>query len=297
MLVTLPRLIFIVRRHTVVAFASFASKHPSYEMRPAPQTAPIMSNASGNSPEPHRHAVNNLFARIASRYDLINDLQSFGLHRLWKRRVVALAGLRPGMRALDLCCGTGDIALAMARKGADVVGLDFNDWMLDLARRKPPQLSGKSGIQAPPVFWMRSDALQLPFRSGSFDVVTAGYALRNLADWEAGLTEIHRVVRPAGRLLILDFGKPDNALWRAVYFGYLRLFVPLLGRILCGDARAYAYILESLKRYPAQRGVAAKMAALGMANLRVINLFGGAMSINCGDRAGTGPNLVTLPER
>jgi demethylmenaquinone methyltransferase/2-methoxy-6-polyprenyl-1,4-benzoquinol methylase len=131
---------------------------------------------------------------------------------------------------------------------------------------------------------VRGDAQRLPFSDNSFDLVTVGYGLRNLASWETGLREMKRVARRGGRLLVLDFGKPDNALWRNLYFGYLRLFVPWLGRIFCGDARAYAYILESLKHYPAQQGVAAEMRAQGLANVRIINLLGGVMSIIYGEK-------------
>ena len=126
--------------------------------------------------------------------------------------------------------------------------------------------------------------MKLPFTDESFDLVTVGYGLRNLARWETGLTEMARVARPGGKLLVLDFGKPDSALWRAIYFGYLRLIVPVFGRLFAGQAYAYAYILESLQHYPAQRGVEAKMRALGLEQVRVINFLGGAMSLNLGVR-------------
>ena len=223
--------------------------------------------------------VNDLFAGIAGRYDLINDVQSLGLHRLWKRRLVRLANPRSGDHALDLCCGTGDIALALARRGADVVGLDFSEPMLAVARLK----NAKCKMQNAKFF--QGDALQLPFPDNSFEIVTVGYGLRNLASLDTGLHEMQRVAKPGGRLLVLDFGKPDHALWRKLYFGYLRLFVPLLGRMFCGNPAAYAYILESLKHYPAQRGVAEKMTALGLKNVRVLNLLGGMMSINTAEKA------------
>jgi demethylmenaquinone methyltransferase/2-methoxy-6-polyprenyl-1,4-benzoquinol methylase len=216
--------------------------------------------------------VQELFARIAPRYDLINDLQSFGLHRYWKRRVVRLARPQPGQRALDLCCGTGDLALALARRGARVAALDFSKQMLDAAQERefripsPPQ--GETHHASPPPCFIRGDALRIPFADNSFNIVTVGYGLRNLASWETGLREMQRVAAPGGCLIVLDFGKPDNALWRSLYFGYLKLFVPWLGRIFCGDAGAYAYILESLKHYPAQHAVAAKMRDLGLVNVQ-----------------------------
>jgi ubiquinone/menaquinone biosynthesis methyltransferase len=238
--------------------------------------------------------VQALFARIASRYDLINDLQSFGLHRYWKRRLLRLAGARPGTRALDLCCGTGDLTLGLARRGAEVVGLDFSAEMLAVARAKAagikpkPQIRGQySSASIPaPLSFLQADAQSLPFPDNSFDIVTVGYGLRNLADLEAGLREMQRVAKPGGRLLALDFGKPDNALWRGIYFGYLKVFVPMLGLTVCGSASAYAYILESLKHYPAQRGVAAKMSELGLANVRIFNLLGGVMAVNYAEKAG-----------
>jgi demethylmenaquinone methyltransferase/2-methoxy-6-polyprenyl-1,4-benzoquinol methylase len=266
-------------------------------------------NKPTGSGEEHAGRVSALFTRIARRYDLINDLQSLGLHRYWKRRVVQLAMIQAGNRALDVCCGTGDLALGLAREGAMVVGLDFSQEMLAIAQAKVRSLeskvrSPKSKVQSPeskvqsPEFkvqsleskvqFVRGDAQNVPFPDNSFDVVTVGYGLRNLTSWEKGLSEMHRVAKPGGRLLVLDFGKPDNAIWRGLYFGYLKLFVPLLGRLFCGDAAAYAYILESLKQYPAQRGVAAKMHELGLNKVQTFNLMGGAMSINYAEKPRNG---------
>ncbi len=225
--------------------------------------------------------VNDLFAAIARRYDLLNDLQSFGLHRRWKRRVVEFAAVQTGDRALDLCCGTGDLALALAQRGAETIGLDFSEAMLEVAERRR-QKSPKSQVSN--LKFLQGDAQQIPFPDQSFDIVTVGYGLRNLTNWEVGLAEMNRVARPGARLVVLDFGKPPNAVWRAVYFAHLKISVPLLGWTFCGNAQAYAYILESLKHYPAQAGVAAKMRELNLANVRVINLLGGAMAINCGGK-------------
>ncbi|MCX6927007.1 MAG: bifunctional demethylmenaquinone methyltransferase/2-methoxy-6-polyprenyl-1,4-benzoquinol methylase UbiE [Verrucomicrobia bacterium] len=232
--------------------------------------------------------VHDLFNRIAPRYDLINDLQSFGLHRYWKRRVIELACPQPGLRALDACCGTGDLALGLARRGAQVTGLDFSRRMLERAAQRQPESQSREperGQDASPApRFIRGDAQHLPFADNSFDIVTVGYGLRNLASWEAGLGEMQRVAKSGGRLVVLDFGKPDNPLWRGLYFGYLKLFVPCLGQIFCGSASAYSYILESLKHYPAQRGVEAKMRELGLVQVRVVNLLGGVMSINYGEK-------------
>jgi len=225
--------------------------------------------------------VNDLFARIARRYDLINDLQSFGLHRSWKRRVVDLARVAAGAKALDLCCGTGDISFALAQRGADVTGLDFSPQMLEVAAARQKKMTNAECRM--PKF-LQGDAQQLPFGENTFDIVTVGYGLRNLTSWQRGLDEMCRVARPGARLIVLDFGKPANPLWRAIYFTHLKMSVPLIGLLFCGDASAYAYILESLKHYPAQLAVAEKMRELKLGNVRVINLLGGAMAINYGEK-------------
>jgi len=249
-----------------------------FDSRPVACQTGRVSNAFYAPGEPRAAKVNDLFAAIARRYDLLNDLQSFGLHRRWKRRVAALAAAAPGTRALDLCCGTGDIAFALARRGAETTGLDFSEKMLEVAAAR----HFKSPISN--LKFIQGDAQQIPFPDNSFDIVTVGYGLRNLASWERGLDEMFRVARPGARLVVLDFGKPPNALWRRIYFTHLKLSVPLIGWLFCGNARAYAYILESLKHYPAQLAVAEKMRVLKLANGRVINLLGGAMAINYGEK-------------
>lgn len=225
--------------------------------------------------EQRAERVNDLFAAIAPRYDLINDLQSFGLHRWWKRRLLQLAAGKPGDSALDLCCGTGDVAFALAAAGAHTTGVDFSAPMLAVAESR----KAKAGYPDNLVF-LEGDALSLPFPDARFDVVTISYGLRNLASVEAGLREMWRVLKPGGRVLVLDFGKPDNAAWRAAYFAYLRIAVPVFGRIFCRNAAAYAYILESLQHYPAQRGVHELLRVLGAADARIVIFLGGVMSIN-----------------
>jgi demethylmenaquinone methyltransferase/2-methoxy-6-polyprenyl-1,4-benzoquinol methylase len=240
-----------------------------------------------HQPGEHRATrVEDLFAIVAPRYDFINDLQSLGLHRRWKRALVKMAGVQPGDRALDVCCGTGDVAFALRESGAEVTALDFSAAMLAVAQlRAPRNCSGglrPPQIAPPPVQFLRGDALRLPFPGESFDVVTVAYGLRNLADWERGLEEMWRVAKSGARLLVLDFGKPANPLWRRFYFAYLKFLVPWFGKILCHDSATHAYIFASLQDYPAQRGVAAKMESLHCAGIQVRNLMGGAMSINFG---------------
>lgn len=255
-----------------------------------------MTNTYYQPGEQRAMKVQELFARIAPRYDLINDLQSFGLHRFWKRRVVSLAHAAKGESALDICCGTGDLTFAFDARGTQAVGLDFSAEMLDVAQKRARALSdhtilNQSGAStAVPSLarrgphFIRADAQRIPFRDASFDMVTVGYGLRNLADWQSGLAEMLRVLRGQGRLLVLDFGKPDNPLWRWAYFTYLRLFVPILGKVFCGSADAYAYILESLKQYPAQHGVASAMQQLGFARVQIVTFMGGVMTINYGEK-------------
>lgn len=220
--------------------------------------------------------VHDLFAVVASRYDLINDLQSFGLHRFWKRRLIHLAHPRRGERILDLCCGTGDIALQLARSGASVVGLDFSAAMLRIAQRR---VTSEVAVE-----WVRGDALRLPFDDEQFEALTIGYGLRNLSYFEAAILEMLRVLKPRGRLLILDFGKPENPVCRWLYFSYLNWFVPLFGKAFCGDPATHRYILESLRHYPAQRGVAALMAEMNCERVRTVNFLGGIMSISYGEK-------------
>ncbi len=236
--------------------------------------------------------VRALFTRIASRYGVMNDLMSFGLHRRWKQKVVGAICDRPiaispagegcsPLQTLDVCCGTGDLTLGLAARGARVVGLDFTPAMLSIAQSRCNTASFPGSI-APTL--IRGDALQLPFASETFDAVTIGFGLRNLADFEGGLREMVRVIKPGGRVVILDFGLPDNRLWRLIYWRFLRMAVPLLGLLVVGDRQAYRYIPASLERYPAQHGIAKLMSQVGFADVRIVNFLGGVSSIHVGDR-------------
>ena len=223
--------------------------------------------------ETRAERVRELFDSIAPRYDLINDLQSFWLHRRWKRRLVQLAEAKPGKRALDLCCGTGDIAFALADNGAKITAIDFSEPMLKIAEKR----KGDADI-----VYKTGDALNTGEPDNHYDCVTIAYGLRNLADFEGGLAEMHRVAKPGGKLLVLDFGKPPSGLVRFWYLGYLKWMVPCFGRIFSKDASAYAYIHESLKDYPAQAGIADTMKKLGCQEMKIHNLMFGTMAINVG---------------
>ena len=245
-----------------------------------------MGNRLYEAGEGRAKRVSDLFAAIAPRYDLINDLQSFGLHRWWKRRLIQLAAVKPGDTALDLCCGTGDVAFALAAAGAHATGMDFSAPMLAVAEGRKSKVQSpksKTGSATEPIF-LQGDALRTAFPDAQFDIVTISYGLRNLASVDEGLREMWRVLKPGGRLLVLDFGKPDNTAWRGAYFAYLRFAVPVFGRLFCKNAEAYAYILESLQHYPAQRGVDERLRALGAVDARIVNFLGGVMSINVAEK-------------
>jgi demethylmenaquinone methyltransferase/2-methoxy-6-polyprenyl-1,4-benzoquinol methylase len=196
--------------------------------------------------------------------------------------MVAAAALQPGDHALDVCCGTGDVTFKLAQTGADTVGFDFSQPMLDVAKGRAAQVPLPAGSGT--VEFQQGDALNLPFADRSFDVVTISYGLRNLADFQRGLRELNRVLKPGGRLLVLDFGKPDFLPWRWVYYQYLERICPLFGKIFCGDGDTHGYILDSLKAYPAQHGVDSGLRELGFTETRIQTFLGGTMTLNIGRR-------------
>ena len=222
--------------------------------------------------------VREMFSRLAERYDLVNDVMSFGMHRKWKREAVRLAldGLPRRQRVLDLCCGTGDMSFLAESRAERVVGADFTLPMLAVARRRARSEGRRARFVA-------ADALRLPFPDGIFDAVTVGYGLRNVADPPAALSEMRRVLAPGGRAVVLDFGKPDNAVADALYQSYLRTMMPAVGWIFHGDPETYLYIPASLERYPAQRGVAQMMRDVGFENARYENRLLGTMGLNIGE--------------
>lgn len=223
------------------------------------------------APESKARYVRRLFDTIADRYDLITVLLSFGRDRRWKDRLLDLARIERGVRALDLACGTGDIAFGAARRGARVTGLDLTMRMLQIARRK----RAPGALQ-----FVAGDMCTLPFRSGAFDLVTTGYGIRNLSRIEPALDEIGRVLRPGGLFLSLDFNRPANPLVRAVYLGYLTVVGAALGWVLHRDPDTYRYIPASIARYPGAAGVSALLEGAGFEQCRVLPLLGGLMAIN-----------------
>lgn len=230
-----------------------------------------------DTPEHKRAHVRRLFATIAERYDLITVLLSYGRDRHWKQRLVRLAGVGPGERALDVAAGTGDITILLHEHGARAVGLDITHRMLEIAREK------SAGARGSPAF-ITGDMMALPFQSASFAIVTTGYGLRNVPALAPAIREMARVLRPGGRLLSLDFNRPENPVLRGAYLAYLTAAGSVLGWLLHRDADTYRYIPESIRRYPGARGVAALMASEGFEGVEAIPLLGGLMTLHVARR-------------
>ena len=240
------------------------------------------------TPDGKRRYVRALFSTIADRYDLITVVLSYGQDQRWKRRLVKLVGgddkiaPRRSGRALDLATGTGDIAFRLAEAGWDVVGLDVTRRMIELARKKSAAVRGDRGA---PDFLV-GDMLALPFPNASFDVVTAGYGLRNVPDLPAAIDEIHRVLKDGGQALSLDFNRPANPIVRRVYLAYLQLTGGLLGWILHRDADTYRYIPASIRNYPGAAGVARLLEARGFVRVEHRRVLGGLMTIHVAHKPG-----------
>jgi len=226
-----------------------------------------------SSPERKRQYVRSLFATIADRYDLITVLLSGGLDKRWKRRLVTEIPSPANASVLDLACGTGDIAFEAAAAGSRVVGLDITPRMVRLASLKPQRFRHR-------VSFVTGDMMALPMRDESFDVVTTGYGLRNVPDLTGALAEIHRVLRPGGLLLSLDFDRPTNRIVRGVYLAYLTVVGSTLGAVLHGDPDTYRYIPESIQRYPGAAGVCALAREAGFGRCAHSRVLGGFLALH-----------------
>jgi demethylmenaquinone methyltransferase/2-methoxy-6-polyprenyl-1,4-benzoquinol methylase len=224
--------------------------------------------------------VRAVFDSVAERYDLMNDLMSGGLHRLWKRFTLSQTGLRAGQRALDVAGGTGDLSAGMATQVGEtglVVLSDINASMLAVGRDRLLDRGILRNLRV-----VRADAEQLPFRDGTFDCVTIGFGLRNVTDKPAALASMRRVLRPGGRLLVLEFSQPAVAALKPLYDAYSFSVLPWLGRRFAADEASYRYLAESIRRFPDQETLLGLMREAGLEDCRYHNLAGGIVALHRG---------------
>jgi demethylmenaquinone methyltransferase/2-methoxy-6-polyprenyl-1,4-benzoquinol methylase len=211
-----------------------------------------------------------MFDRIAGVYDDMNSVMTAGLHHRWRERAADLARVGPGSRALDVATGTGDLAIALARRGGEVVGSDFSEGMLERARVKNRD-----------VRWEQANALALPYPDNAFDAATVGFGARNFSDLRGGLSEMVRVVRPGGRVVVLEITTPTKPPLSTFFSLWFDRIVPLLGRVT-GEDQAYSYLPNSVKRFPGPRELGAQMHGLGLRDVRWILTAGGIIALHSG---------------
>ncbi|HET6449248.1 MAG TPA: bifunctional demethylmenaquinone methyltransferase/2-methoxy-6-polyprenyl-1,4-benzoquinol methylase UbiE [Conexibacter sp.] len=230
--------------------------------------------ATGTLEEPQ---VRAMFDRIARVYDRMNSVMTVGMHHRWRERAADLAALHPGARALDVACGTGDLAVELAGRvgpGGEVVACDFSEQMLELARAK--------AADRPTVRVEWANALELPYRDDEFAAATVGFGVRNFADLDRGLSELARVVRPGGKVVILEMTTPTRPPLSSFFALWFDRVVPLLGR-LAGDADAFTYLPRSVRRFPGPHELAATMERCGLRNIRYVLTAGGIIAIHVGE--------------
>ena len=240
--------------------------------------------ATGTLEEPQ---VRAMFDRIARVYDRMNSVMTAGMHHRWRERAADLAQLQPGARALDVACGTGDLALELARRvgpGGEIVACDFSEQMLELARAKAAARDAEAADPHAPIRVEWANALELPYRDGEFAAATVGFGARNFSDLERGLREMARVVRPGGRVVVLEITTPTRPPLSTFYRVWFDRIVPALGRF-AGDADAYTYLPSSVRRFPGPRELAATMDACGLRNIRYVLTAGGIIAIHAGEVA------------
>jgi demethylmenaquinone methyltransferase / 2-methoxy-6-polyprenyl-1,4-benzoquinol methylase len=239
----------------------------------APQTNPDATLQG----EAKARYVSGMFARIARRYDLLNVLMSLGQDAMWRRFAIRTARPKQGGLALDVATGTGRIAQDMARKGTKVVGIDFSVPMMEQGIR--------DGVgQREPVFFAGADALRLPFADNTFDCVTTGFAMRNVMDIEAAFREMRRVVKPGGRVVCLEVGRPQWAIARFFHGIHTRRIVPLLGKLIAGDSDAYTYLPSSMGKFPPPPELAGIMRKAGLGDVGWKQLTFGAVAVHKGTK-------------
>jgi len=226
--------------------------------------------------------VREVFDSVADRYDLMNDLMSFGIHRLWKRYLVGSSGVRPGAQVLDLAGGTGDIARLLRKQtgsqGNVVLG-DINNAMLRRGRARLEDSGVIDGLE-----YVQCDAEQLPFPDGSFDLITVGFGLRNVTHKDAALRSMFRILKPGGRLLVLEFSKLRIAPLRPIYDLYSFKVLPRLGSVVAKDPESYKYLAESIRKQPDQDELKTMFEQAGFERCSYRNLSGGVVAIHSGYR-------------
>jgi demethylmenaquinone methyltransferase/2-methoxy-6-polyprenyl-1,4-benzoquinol methylase len=224
--------------------------------------------------------VAEVFHSVARKYDLMNDLMSFGIHRLWKRFAVAASGVRRGMRVLDLAGGTGDMAALLVPRvgaGGEVVIADINSSMLAVGRERLIDRGLVGNLR-----YVQADAERLPFPAQTFDAVTIAFGLRNVTHIDRALAAIYRVLKPGGAVLVLEFSHPRHPALAALYDAYSFSVLPCLGRVVAQDEASYRYLAESIRQHPDQETLARMMAAAGFERVRYYNLSGGIVAVHKG---------------
>jgi demethylmenaquinone methyltransferase / 2-methoxy-6-polyprenyl-1,4-benzoquinol methylase len=225
------------------------------------------------------------FNRIARRYDLANDAISLGMHRLWKEAAIRTLDLKTDGHYLDVCCGTGDLTLRIADKlsaAGIVTGLDFSANMLELAKLRSEKK--KHNAVQPAINFIEGDAQQLPFPDNHFDSAVISFGLRNLTHLDKGLSEMTRVVKPGGKVVNLDLGRPTNWLFTPIYYFYFRHIVPMIGKLLQNDMKAYTYLPQSLDTYPTPDRISELFKSVGLINVQYIPLAIGSVALHVGTK-------------
>lgn len=229
------------------------------------------------------HLVRGVFDSVASRYDLMNDLMSAGIHRLWKRFTIELSAVRPGQTVLDIAGGTGDLAAKFSRLvGSEgrVILSDINDNMLRVGRDRMIDAGAVGNLHT-----MQCDAQYLPFPDDSIDCITIAFGLRNLTDKDRALREMERILKPGGRLLVLEFSKPTHPILEKAYDTYSFRVLPVMGRLVANDADSYRYLAESIRRHPDQETLLGMMEDAGLVNCEYHNMTGGIVAVHKGIKA------------
>ena len=233
----------------------------------------------------HSRAVRDMFAGIASRYDLLNHVLSINIDKTWRRRVRRILQdilSDPNALVLDVACGTGDLSFELQRDAAaKVIGSDFCRPMLAVAREK----AGSTQVAVP---FVESDAMTLPFADESFDAVTIAFGLRNLPNFQAGLAELRRVLKPGGRLAVLEFSSPGVPGFKSLFGFYFTRILPRIGGLVSGSRGAYEYLPDSVSKFPDQKGLVRMMADSGFESVEFVNLTGGIAAIHTGRRSDAG---------